>query len=316
MNDAKTLLFPTNFSAASIKAASFATDYAQKSKSTITLINIIESKETVPEEMKQYFDTHNPSPDQIIATTKLLLHNLAKKMTEIYSVEVTYKIFFGSLINTLMKAVVVTNSEMIVMGTNGFSNLTGLHPHSHTYKIADKAPIPVITISAKANFSEIKKILFPINDKLYTTKKLNEIQRIGKLYNAEVILFGISPNSGDKLDDVGFYMEDIQKKLQSEKIVTKIAMAINKNYAEEILDFSNKNNIDLICIISKYDHGLASLFKTTPDEKLVEESTIPVLSIPLEAENLPSEQVEVEYISPWSMKFDINRVFLPTIFSK
>jgi hypothetical protein len=166
-------------------------------------------------------------------------------------------------------------------------------------------------VNAAADFKEIKTILFPINDKLYTTQKTDEIVRLSRIYNAEVVLLGISSDDKESLEDSGFYMESILRILDNKSISTTIKMAIGKDYTGEINKYCNEHPVDLISIVSNFEHGIISLFKSTPDEKLVKSSLIPVLNIPVEIDIDPDTEIRSEYISPWSMKYDVNKISFP-----
>lgn len=309
MSQTKTILFPTDFSDESLNALNLAIDYAKKSNSTLTLINVIEYPWKVLDIVSNSITKNIFDRSEVKLTTKFLLRKLSKKIKSKNGINVNYKIFYGNLLKSLLGYIDKTKVDLLVLGTKG--GKSSLLSKSKAYEIADHSPISTITVNANSEFKNIRKILFPISDKIYTTKKIKEIARIGKVYKAEVILLGITPNDTESLDEMSFYMETLLKKLKAQNINTQIKMSIGKDYAKEINEFSNENKIDLIGIISNFEHGPLSIFTHSPDEKLINGSEIPILSVPLEIPTTIQSHIEIPYISPWSMKYDVNKVIIP-----
>ncbi|MEO6304114.1 MAG: universal stress protein [Bacteroidia bacterium] len=298
----KNILFPTDFSEDSLNVLQYAVDYAKKSAANLVLIHVIEFPWKISDKLEILMAKNTSNINEIEDATRFLLHEIAGRITKSHNIKVQYKVLHGNLISALLAYINKTQPEMIIRCAKS---------HNNAYKIADYCPIPAITINVDSLFKEIKTILFPVNDKLYTTQKTDEIIRICGIYKANVILLGIAPNNNDGLDAMSLYMESILKTLENKGINTQIKMVIGNDYAEEIDKYTQDHNVDLISIVSNFEHGILSLFKTTPDEKLVKSSLIPVLNIPIEIDITPSIEINTEYISPWSMKYDVNKVSFP-----
>ncbi|MDO9001800.1 MAG: universal stress protein [Bacteroidota bacterium] len=312
MTTSKTILFPTDFSPESMNAITYAIDYAQKSESKLIIINIIEYPGKVLDCVKKQIKKKSFDLLDVEKATKKLLNDIVVQIKKENIIDIDFEVYSGDLLDTLMTRAHNPLVELIILGTKGVTNGFPLFSKTNAYRVADMAPKPVITINTNTNFKEINKILFPINDKLYTTKKLDDVIKICKIYKAEVDLLGVSEKDLEKLEEMSLFMESVFNTLENNDIKTKIHMVLGSDYAEEIDKFSKEHNIDLISIVSNFEHGISSFFKTTPDEKLVENSFIPILNIPIEIDQSnPESQLNYDSSFHRNMKFDINRIIIP-----
>lgn len=298
------IVFPTDLSTESLNALDYAIDYARKTDSTLTLVNVIEYPWRILNAVTSLIEADVFNRKEIANTTRLILKKITARIKKENSIKVNYKILYGNLFRNLIKYIETTKSKMMIVGSSGTEGKI-------SYRLADKASISVITIHNNTDFNPIKNILFPISNKRITTKKLNEIVRVCKIYNADITLLGIADNEKESLEEMSLYMENLLGKLEAKNIKTKISMRVDADYPRAIKNYSVENNIDLISVVSNTDHGIMNLFNITPDEILVKESEIPVLNIAVETDAPPKNEIITEYISPWSMRYDENRIFIP-----
>lgn len=304
MKTNQSILFPTDLSVDSLNALDYAVDYAKKSGASLTLVNVIEYPWRIVDSVVSMIKPDVFDKSEVVSASKYVLKKLTAKIKKDHSINVNYKLLYGNLIKSVVEYIKDMNPKLMILTASGSGSKTG-------YRLADYAPISVVTVNKATTFHPVKRILFPINDKLITTKKLKELVRISKIYKAEIVLLGIAKNANESLEEMSIYMESILKKLQTNKIPTKLSMVVDNDYGEAIKKYSSENDIDLISVVSNNDHGLLNLFKTTTDEKLVKEASIPVLNIPVDPENPPTSYRETEYISPWSMRYDESKIIIP-----
>lgn len=302
MNSDRNIFFPTDFSDDSLNILPYAIDYAEKGNAVLVIIHVIESPHKISEKLKILMGENNSDIKEIDSAASFLLNEISNRIKKSYEIKVQHKILYGNLLNALLAYINKVEPEMIVLSAKS---------NNKAYKIADYSPIAAITINAKTLFKEIKKILFPINNKQYTRQKIEEIIRISSIYKAEVVLLGVTSDSCDGFDNMSKHMEEIYEKLHSRGVTTTLKIVIGNDYTDEINNYSEHHNIDLISVVSNFEHGILSLFKKTPDEILVKSSTIPILNIPIEIEIYPTSEISAEYISPWSMKYDTNMILFP-----
>lgn len=298
------ILFPTDLSAESLNALDYAIDYAKKTDATLTLVNVIEYPWRILNAVTSLIEADIFNRTEIANATRYILKKITARIKKENSIKVNYKILYGNLFRSVLKYVETTKSKMMIVGSSGTEGKI-------SYLLADKAPISVITVNSNTEFHPIKNILFPINNKRITTKKLNEIVRVCKIYNADITLLGIADDEKESLEEMSLYMENLLNKLETKNIKTKISMLVNEDYAQAIKNYSAENNVDLISIVSNTDHGIMNLFHSSPDEILVKESEIPILNVPIETDVPTNNEIVTEYISPWSMRYDENRIFIP-----
>ena len=138
---------------------------------------------------------------------------------------------------------------------------------------------PLIVIPQEAKFSRICKIGLACDMKdVIETVPIHEIRNIVNEFHAELHVLHVSPES------VGEF--DTEKKEESSDL-QQMLLSMNPRYdfikgidvEEEIIQFAEKNKLDLLIVIPKYDNLLYKIFQKSNSDRIVLHAHIPVLTI-------------------------------------
>lgn len=270
----KTILVATDFSKNAEHALEYALIFAKKLNASIYLIwvdNTI-SDETV-------LDTIS---GDLRIEKKAYLENLIKEY-KAKTPEIIFKLILrkGKVYQEIAKAAAHINADMIFAGTHGVSGYEQHWIGSNAYRIVTQAPCPVFTLRGTYGIgSSLKKILLPLDSSLETKQKLPFVCDLAKRFNAKVHLLKVYNTSigviRKRIDKFG---DDASKCLVENNMDFMIENIEVKNVAASIIDYSLKNNIDLIAIMTDQGTTTANKFLGPYSQQLINNSTIPVVSV-------------------------------------
>jgi nucleotide-binding universal stress UspA family protein len=143
MSDIKKILYPTDFSECSERALSYAISLAKMYKAKIDIIHVIHNVADISNE-EPFIPFDTIEHEKVTAMSK----RLKLFCIEHFKGDVEYKIHIseGVPFKEIIKAARELESDIIVMGTHGYSGLTHLLLGSTAEKVVRESPVPVLTV--------------------------------------------------------------------------------------------------------------------------------------------------------------------------
>ncbi len=129
------ILYATDFSPSSERAASYALSLAQEHQAELTLLHVVQDVSNVTPEgsgiLREYFTKR--------------LRKLVPASAELWC-DLKYEIQFGESVTSILQQAAVKNAELIVLGVKGGAHFPGHLPPATAYRVVCQAPCPVLTI--------------------------------------------------------------------------------------------------------------------------------------------------------------------------
>jgi nucleotide-binding universal stress UspA family protein len=269
----KTIIAAVDFSDASVNAAAYAADMALAIDARLLLFHVYAVPVTYTEIPVAFTEA-----DMLQESTDRL-NEIAKDLTQksygriIIDTEVRIGFFFGEL-----KAVCErVKPYAVVMGSQGTTAIERFLLGGHTVYAMKNLNWPLITVPSYRKFSSIKKIglACDFNDAVYTTP-VEEIKTLVSDFKAELHLLN-TDKAGNFDPDQIFEAGQIGEMLGALK--PEFHFIANENIDEGIMDFAERNDIDLLVVLPKR-HGLIDmLIHRSHTKQFVLHSHIPVLAL-------------------------------------
>ncbi len=275
----KTILFPTDFSPAAENALNFAILLAQKSEARLVLLNVIK-KPTITS-ADGATSEFGFVPAEVLQQSRQVLKELAEKITAEHRVVTEYYALQGFLYENVIRSVHLYTADIIVMGTHG-DDEHGMYYGSNTYRIVKHSPVPVLTIHEGTKPNSVRKIIFPVNEDDLTVQKAEEVIYLAKMYNAEVLALGVMADVG-KTWIIEKQLIQLSDLLGKKKIKYSRKIVHGPNYSEEILKMCEDDKAVLVAVACRHDASGTTVFHDKHTEKLVNQTLVPVLSVPAAA---------------------------------
>ena len=199
--------------------------------------------------------------------------------------------------------------DLIVMGTHGRRGLDRVRFGSVTEEVVRTAPAPVLTVQADAPSSvrTVRRVLTPIDFSDASETALRHAKEIALTHGAEIDLLHVVDKpmfpSAYGVDSAEVSTEELLDKaeqglgdLAQNLIGHEHAMvkAVAGHPVEEILNYAEENEVDLLVIATHGRTGFNRLLIGSVAERVVRQSPIPVFLVKPERASLLSETTENE----------------------
>ncbi len=269
----KTIIIPTDFSPAALNAVNYAADMAKAIDADLLLFHTF-----FP------FITYSAVPtlvdtDVLKENAELSINQLKKQLEHKCGNRLNIKtiVKMGTFINELESVCEDIQPYAVVMGSQGSSASDYRFFGSHSVHAMQQLKWPVITIPRGAQFSEVKKIglSFDFENEI-DRNHLKGIKKMVHDFNAELHVLNISKknqHSPHIIFESGLLMEMLAP------INHEYHFIINENIDEGIIDFAEKNNIDLLIVMPKQHNLLDKLIHGSHTKQLVLHSHVPVMAL-------------------------------------
>lgn len=270
----KTILVANDFSKNAEHALEYALVFAKKLNSGIHLIwvdNTLSDEitiDTIDRELRKEIKSY---ADKLIEKYQPRLEN--------GKIEMLFR--KGRVYQEVTKAARQIKAEMIFAGTHGVSGFEQYWIGSNAYRIVTQAPCPVVTIRGEYSFKpSISNILLPLDSSLETKQKLPYTCELAINFGAKIHLLAIynTPLNVVKkrIDSIA---KEAEKCMKTKKVDYVIEHLEVDNVAPSIVDYSLKNDIDIITIMTDQGTTTANKFLGPYAQQLINNSSVPVMSV-------------------------------------
>ncbi|CAM4259307.1 universal stress protein [Flavobacterium terrigena] len=273
----KKIIFPVDFSKASLNAFPYALHLAKKMGAEIITIHV-------------YNDINLPYPDyhdyimekyQIAELEQFenfrdevpKLRTIAEK-EQLGRVIVRHVLKEGDTQDSILKVALDEKADFIVMGTKGASGLKEVFLGTLTQKIMNNSKIPVIAIPENCKYLPLKKILFITEYNLSQLPILKKIHNLALLFNAHIDVLQVT-NFDNRQDEI---FSDEWKKIRP---ISEVNFYLLNSIDIEgtIFDFIEHHKINWITLSTHHYNFFEKLYHLSLSKNLAYHSDIPILSI-------------------------------------
>ena len=270
----KTILAPTDFSAASINAVNYAADLAVTIKAKLVLFHAIPFPIAVSE---------ISVPEDFIDDMMEVCERDMIELSENIQARTKGKIYISTdvKIGTVEQEIANISSRerplAIVMGMRSGKSLERALMGSSIFHIMNHIGFPTLIIPENARFKEIKNIGLACDFKKVDDKMPFEtIAEWLSLFKANLEIINIG--KGNKEFEVDQLVESrsLQNRLAAFK--PRFHLLTGDNIAEKLSEFVNTNSLDLLMVFPR-KHGIFNLFLKKKSKYIVNHSQSPILSI-------------------------------------
>lgn len=269
----KKILVTTDFSQAGNNAVNYAADMATAMNADLLLLHVVQTP-------IGYSDLPIAiNLEDMMRTSEKDMQNLKDEISKRVNgkINMDVELGMGGFFDELKNVCERIKPYAVVMGSQGKTAAEHLLFGAHATYAVIHLPWPVITVPPGVSFSAIKKIgLASDLTKVVETTPIEEISMLVKDFNAELYIL----NTGRKevIDaDIIFESGIMQEMMKALK--PTFHFISNENTEEGILDFAEKNQIDLLIVLPKRHTLLGSIFHRSHTKQFVLHSHIPVITL-------------------------------------
>jgi nucleotide-binding universal stress UspA family protein len=200
----KKILCPTDFSDTANNAISYAAKFAQWMDAEITLFNVQSLFELSPGELLE-----KDLPE--VQWAREMLEDQARTVESECKISCQTMVSVSDFSLSSMISEKAKEYDLIIMGTGGPDDLNQFFFGTHTYKVFQKAKVPIILVPETVQFAVLNRIVYAYDFLHHGIPPVTQFQHIMKNYQGELNFLQLSHESPDE--------DDQQKMLNNEKII-------------------------------------------------------------------------------------------------
>ena len=274
----KKILFPTDFSEASINAFIYALKLADSIKGEIITLHVYDLPQVgysnVPGVLNEIYDLIELGNFENYKDQVPFLRRIAEQ-NNMEHIKISNVLDYGNLINKIVKIVNDENIDFVVMGTKGATSLKETFLGTATTKVMNATKAIVFAIPENCEYKQIKKILFLTKYNFEDIEVLKKVIEFATVFEAHIDCLHVkSPHQKDN----DAFKEEWQKIAKDQDITLH---TISNNDVEGIiLEFIDLNKIDMITMHVYHKNFFKKLFQISLSKKLAFHINIPILAIP------------------------------------
>lgn len=284
----KTIIVPTNLSAAANNAARYAMQLAKNIRSHVLLCNAM----LIPIEAPsaglvvwplEDLDSIKTAIDKELnkLATKLELDDRELSPADSYQPTVTCHSEIGKVTDVVSTLVNKKKAGMVVMGMSGAKGLNRLFMGSNSRDMMDNASFPVLLIPADFNFTKIKKIAFATDLSTGDIESIHCLALLAHNLNAEITIIHVTnkKHSGEESKElVTEFLNTVANMVNYPKIYYR---AVDNLNIDEGLEWVTEHAMaDMIAMVHRPHGFIDKLLNNSHTQSLAKYTPIPLMVLP------------------------------------
>lgn len=272
----KTIVAPTDFSIVSLNAVNYAADLASALSNSLSLVYVFQLpiiNSDIPVVADNFVGSLNASEEKM----RQLKEDITKRTSG--KIEICTEILNGPVIEETENYCASANPFAVVMATQGAGAMERFLFGSNTISAMKNLSWPLIVVPPGAKFTGIKKIGLACDmKKVALTAPVEEIKVLIKHFKAELHILHVSPDAGEThTPDTDKEYNLLQELLAELNPVYE--SLVNADINEGLVEFAEKNNIDLLVVVPKKHNLIDKLFHKSHTKHLLLHTHVPLMSV-------------------------------------
>jgi nucleotide-binding universal stress UspA family protein len=272
----KTIIAPTDFSKVSLNAVYYAADLAAALNLNLSLLHVCEVHKSFSQLSVPAFD-----PAEFLRNADEQLKELTQKLSAYTDrrIKIKTEVMIGDVVDSIVEHCNVTRPFVVVMGAETATGLERILFGGKTLSSLRRLSWPLVVVPADIKFTGIKKIGLACDlRKVNETIPVKEINSLIETSHAELFVLHVNPWSRGSFTD-----ETNQEAARLHNIIGKLKPKYRFlegiDIVTGIVDFVEKNEIDLLIVIPKKRNIVTKFFHDRHSKKLVLKSSVPVMAV-------------------------------------
>jgi nucleotide-binding universal stress UspA family protein len=273
----KKIVCPVDFSPASENAAEYAASLAKKLNLPLELMNVqlVLSLDPV-QENNSSFEFLNPASDHLTEQCAALAEKYGISCK--HSIDITQ----SSLGKTIAED--IPEDNLLLLGTDGASNLFQAIFGSNSYQVARRAKCPVMIIPSGVSYSSVQRIVYAWDYEPANELTLSQVLTYAGADHPHVTFLHISTESTPISDEISRAIRDtIQAAPEAGADVSfaRVYTGSSEEFPTRIDEYVTDADFDLL-VINRFDRGVfGNAFHGSILKRLSEIVKYPLLIIPV-----------------------------------
>jgi nucleotide-binding universal stress UspA family protein len=269
----KTIIVPLDFSTESLTGLNYSLMLANKTGADIKMAHVIDkNSDTDIEQLAKQHQLVNLKFEDLL---KIFKEKINSKSS------LNYIVKEGKIFKEITDLAEKFEDPLIVLSTHGASGFEELFIGGNAYKITSHSKVPVITVRKSRLYSNIDKIVLPMDITFQTREKIPYTIKLAKLFNSQIHLITLRSSKYNSIEKkLHQYAIQVASYIEMHKIAYKVEHLQGDNLTDITLEYSNSVEADLISIMTEQEKSISNLLLGSYAHQMINKAIIPVLSFP------------------------------------
>ena len=241
-----------------------ATAIAIASKSSLTLLHVIDDKSLSAEE------------------TNKTLSDLATSISSQNGIACDILIREGNIFDVIPYVTCEHDFDLMIIGTHGIKGIRQMLFGANILKLIAKISIPVLVVQEESSMIEaVKKIVLPVSSHESFTAAIDAVMFFSKVFNLEVHLYSIHKPGFDWPEQMLTNIEVATRMFESKGIpmirVKEDQNVYSLGYAKQTLNYAHSVGADFICMMSVPSKEYYYFAPADKESMILNEFYLPIL---------------------------------------
>jgi nucleotide-binding universal stress UspA family protein len=211
---------------------------------------------------------------------KILLRHVTDENIKKYNLPISSQIVKGSIFTAIAEFANENEASLVVMGTHGMKGMQKL-TGSWALKVIVKSKVPFIVVQDPPTDQErYHNIVFPVDFRNENKEKIKMAIFMGKYFESKIHFLVSAITDKNLVKKTNININFAIKYLIQNNIEYQIHQVPKGNFAEQTIDFAQKNNADLILIMTTKNITMADYVMGASEQYIIANSSrIPVCCV-------------------------------------
>jgi nucleotide-binding universal stress UspA family protein len=277
----KKILVPTDLSPLAELGLKLATEIAQKTNSTIALVNFMKHPISTTFTAMGDITTKVDEEEEVFAI-KVIQKNeeRLRELSDKYSskAKIDFSIVDDELETGLDDFVVKEEIDLVVMGTSGEENASEIFTGNHTEKVIEISSCPVLSVRDGFSIADFKHIVIAVTmlDDEKITRSLRYVHDLAKAFDSVVHLVHVIDPANDVNRDLNNYFSNLA--VNTLLVPYTVDLLQGHDQPELVMKFAKETRAGLIAVVKQSNSGFR-IFSNHFSDRLVKEEGRPVFTL-------------------------------------
>ncbi|MEO9870602.1 universal stress protein [Ekhidna sp.] len=271
----KRIICPVDFSETANNAVEYAANLANYLKAELTLFHVV----------------HEPSLEDVSAVAGGIdvggkkefvalerLETYCDMVKDNFAIQCRPKVgsYTPSMEASLRNEIESKKYDLVVMGTDGNSDISQFFLGTHTNHIIGKISLPILVVPFGCPFKKIENVVYASNYKVEDIPALSSVMMLMQVFNPQLTLLHVNKKRTKNDKEVRLLLQDVyQDKLKNEKLA--FDQVHSENVASAIDNYVTKNNADLLVLVTHKYSWIQDIFHDSITKKMSLVADYPIL---------------------------------------
>ncbi len=270
----KTILVPTDYSAASANAVEYASTLARLIEARIILYHTYH----ITLSSVDYFSGMMPPFPDISQIEQSSLEEYAQRFRTDSGELVISKCLTspGFAADEIPDYAGIVNADMVVMGISG-PGKTG-HPlfGSITTSVIEKTKRALLLVPEKVKFETPKRIAYACDlEQNICTEVVERVKAFARLFNAELFVINVEQPGQEISDQKAFVSRQLVSELQG--VTHSLHFPSHQDVVTGLVSFEDRYGLDMLVMVARKHTLFQQLFHASKTRKMIGNTHVPIL---------------------------------------